>query len=243
MSPYHFQRTFKRIVGISPRQYAETRRVAKMKRLLRGGQTVTRALYGAGFSSRGRIYEKTPNQLGMSPGTFRRGGVGLQIDYTIVNCPLGRLLIGATGRGICAVYMGDSDATVENSLSEEYPAASLNRDDHRLREWASVILNYFAGQDSTLKLPLDVQATTFQWKVWKEIQSIPYGGTTTYGKLAAEIGSPKAARAVARACATNPVSIVIPCHRVIGGDGALHGYRWGKKRKQNLLELEQIHRR
>jgi AraC family transcriptional regulator of adaptative response/methylated-DNA-[protein]-cysteine methyltransferase len=243
MSPYHFQRIFKRTVGISPRQYAETRRVAKMKRLLRSGQTVTKALYGAGFNSRSRIYEKMPNQLGMSPGVFRRGGVGLQIDYTIVNCPLGRLLVGATERGICAVHMGDSDSTVEVSLSEEYPAASLHRDDQRLREWVSVILNYFAGQDSTLKLPLDVQATAFQWKVWKAIQSIPYGGTTTYSKLAAEIGSPKAARAVARACATNPTSLLIPCHRVIGEDGTLHGYRWGKKRKQDLLKLEQAHRR
>ena len=242
MSPYHFQRTFKRTIGISPRQFAETRRVAKMKRLLRSGQTVTRALYGAGFSSRSRLYEKTQNQLGMSPGMFRRGGEGLQIDYTIVNCPLGRLLVGATERGICALYMADSDAVVQRSLSEEYPVANLNRDDHRLREWVSVIMSYFAGQDSAVKLPLDIQATTFQWKVWKEIQSIPYGGTTSYSKIAAELGAPKAARAVARACATNPTSLIIPCHRVIGEDGALHGYRWGKERKQALLKLEQSHR-
>ena len=242
VSPYHLQRIFKRTVGISPRQYAETRRVAKMKRLLRGGQTVTRAQYDAGFSSRSRIYEKMPNQLGMSPGVFRRGGIGLQIDYAIVDCPLGRLLVGATERGICAVYMGDSDSAVESALSKEYPAARLNRDDHRLREYLPIIMNYFAGRDSTLSLPLDVQATTFQWKVWKEIHSIPYGRTSTYSKIAAKMGTPKAARAVARACATNPTSLVIPCHRVIGEDGSLHGYRWGNKRKQALLELEQARR-
>ena len=242
MSPYHFQRTFKRTIGISPRQYAEIRRVAKLKRLLRTGQTVTSALYGAGFSSRSRLYEKAHNQLGMSPGLFRRGGGGLQIDYTIVNCPLGRLLVGATERGICALYMGDSDEVVQRSLSEEYPAANLNRDDLRLQKWVSVIMNYFAGQDPDLKLPLDIQATTFQWRVWKEIQSIPYGGTTSYSKIAAKLGAPKAARAVARACATNPTSLIIPCHRVIGEDGGLHGYRWGKERKQALLKLERTQR-
>lgn len=239
ISSFHLQRTFKRVVGISPRQYIEARRLAKMKRSLRNGETVTRALYDAGFSSRSRLYEKVPNRLGMSPGTFPRGGLGLRIEYTIVDCPLGRLLVGATERGICAVCMGDSDARVKAALSEDYPLAELHRNDDDLRKWVTAFVDYFAGQHFTLELPIDVQSTAFQWRVWKKIQSVPYGDTTTYSKIASALGAPQAARAVARACATNPVSIVVPCHRVIGEDGGLHGYRWGKKRKQALLLLEQ----
>ncbi len=239
ISPYHLQRTFKRVVGISPRQYTEAHRLAKMRRSLRKGETVAKALYGAGFSSRSRFYEIAPNPLGMSPGAFRRGGAGLRIEYTIVRCPLGRLLVGATERGICAVCMGDSDAAVKAALSEDYPSADLHRNDEGLHKWVAALRNYFSGQEFDLNLPVDVQATAFQSRVWKEIQSIPYGSTTTYGKIASALGAPHAARAVAKACATNPVSLVVPCHRVIGEDGTLRGYRWGKKRKQSLLLLEQ----
>ena len=242
VSPYYLQRTFKQILGISPRQYVEARRLARMKQSLRRGQTVNDALYNAGFSSRSRIYKKTPS-LGMAPGALRRGGEGLLIEYTIINSPLGRLLVGATARGVCAVCLGASDEAVEASLSQDYFAADIQRNDQALKKWAAKFMEYFTSRPFNLNLPVDVQATAFQWRVWKEIQSIPYGQTSTYSKIASAIGKPKAVRAVARACATNPVSLVVPCHRVVGSDGELHGYRWGLRRKQALLIHEKMSER
>lgn len=239
VSPYHLQRTFKRIVGVSPRRYIETLRLAKMKRSLLKGETVTKAIYAAGFSSKSRFYENGPYRLGMSPGALRRGGAGMRIRYTIVVCPLGRLLVAATEFGVCAVCMADSDRTVETALSEQYPSANLQRDDESMHEWVAEILTYLSGEKYKLKIPLDIQATTFQSRVWDQIKSIPYGATASYSEIAIAVGKPKAARAVARACATNPVALIVPCHRVIGEDGKLHGYRWGKDRKQQLLQLEQ----
>jgi len=238
LSPFHFQRTFKRILGISPRQYVEARRLERVKRSLTNGETVTNSLYGAGFTSKSRLYEKTPPQLGISPGLFRRGGQGLRIQYTIVDSRIGRVLLAATERGACAVCMGASDEAVEAALKEDYYAADLHRDDVGMKPWAEALLSYFDGHEFPRDLPLDLQATAFQWKVWKEIQSIPYGQTVTYSSIAKSLGAPQAARAVARACATNPVAIVIPCHRVIGKDGSLRGYGWGVKRKKSLLSLE-----
>ncbi len=240
LSPYHFQRTFKRVLRISPRQYVEARRLAKMKRFLRGGETVNNSLYNAGFSSRSRVYENVPGGFGVNPGEFRRGGEGLRIGYSIIDSPLGRLLVAATERGVCGVCIGDSDAFVERSLAEDYPSAILYRNDQGMKEWTGAFSKYFDGEHLALNLPLDVKATAFQSRVWKIIQSIPFGKTTTYSQIAKELGEPDASRAVARACATNPVALVIPCHRVIGKDGGLHGYRWGKKRKQTLLKLEQM---
>lgn len=239
VSPYHLQRTFKRIVGVSPREYIEALRLAKMKRSLLNGETVTRAIYSAGFSSRSRFYENGSYKFGMHPGALRRGGAGVRISYTIISSPLGRVLVGGTKFGICAVCMGDSDEKVERALCEEYPSADLHRNDEALGGWASRVAKYFAGEEPNLNLPLDIQATAFQWRVWGEIKSIPYGATTSYSKIASALGQPQAARAVARACATNPVPLIVPCHRVIGEDGRLHGYRWGKERKRQLLQLEQ----
>jgi AraC family transcriptional regulator of adaptative response/methylated-DNA-[protein]-cysteine methyltransferase len=238
LSPYHFQRTFKRVLGISPRQYVKARRLARMKHYLRNGETVNNSLYNAGFSSRSRVYENVPGGFGVNPGEFRRGGEGLQVRYSIIDSPLGRLLIAATEKGVCGVCIGDSDAFVERTLAEDYPAATLERADERMKEWTTAFAKYFDGEHFALDLPLDVKATAFQSRVWKIIQSVPYGKTTTYGRIANELGRPEASRAVARACATNPVALVIPCHRVIGKDGSLRGYRWGNKRKQALLELE-----
>ena len=238
ISPYHFQRTFKRIVGVSPRQYIEALRLAKMKQSLLNGETVTKAIYRAGFSSRSRFYENDSHKLGMSPGVLRRGGLGMRISYTIVSSPLGRLLVGGTKFGICAVFIGDSDEKVKRALSEEYPSADVQRDDGALSESVSQITKYLAGKESNLNMPLDVQATAFQSRVWGEIKSIPYGATRSYSNIASTLGQPQAARAVARACASNPVALIIPCHRVIGEDGKLHGYRWGNERKQQLLRLE-----
>ncbi len=237
ISPYHLQRTFKQAVGLSPREYIQTRRLAKMKLLLKKGHTVTKALYGAGFSSRSRFYGSS-NQFGMSAGAFRRGGEGLRVSYSVVNCPLGRLLVAATERGLCAVFMGDNDTIVESALSKEYPRADLYRTNTGLQKWITAIMNYFDGREVNLNLPLDIEASTFQRRVWKEIQSIPYGSTSTYSQIASELGEPNAARAVAKACATNPVSLIIPCHRVVGKNGDLRGYRWGEKRKKELLTLE-----
>jgi len=238
ISPYHLQRTFKKIVGVSPRRYIEALRLAKMKRSLVNGETVTRAIYNAGFSSRSRFYESGSHRFGMSPGILRRGGAGVRISYTIVSCPLGRLLVAGTTLGICSVCIGDSDTSIERALAEEYPAARIERDDQALSKWVGQISKYFTGQETKIDVPLDVQATAFQWQVWAEIKSIPYGGTMSYSGIASALGKPQAARAVARACATNPVALIVPCHRVVGEDGKLHGYRWGMNRKRQLLRLE-----
>jgi len=238
ISPFHLQRTFKRAVGISPRQYIEARRLEKMKRSLRNGKTVTRALYDAGFNSRSRIYGKIQNKFGVSPGIYRRGGAGMRIEYAITSCPTGRLLFGVTERGICAVCLGESDDAVEAAITRDYPSADISRNDSDLAPWIECFMKYFKGQDFPRDLPIDVQATSFEWRVWKQIQAVPRGSTTTYGNIARAIGMPDSFRAVAKACATNPVSLIIPCHRVIGQDGSMRGYRWGKNRKKELLSLE-----
>jgi len=238
LSAFHFQRTFKRILGISPRQYVEARRLEKMKRSLTNGETVTNSLYEAGFTSKSRLYEKTTPKFGVSPGILRRGGEGLRIHYTIVASRIGRILLAATERGACAVCMGASDEAVEAALKEDYYAADLHRDDEAMSKWAAALMSYFDGHEFPRDLPLDLKATAFQWRVLRMIQSIPYGQTATYSNIAKSLGTPQAARAVARACAKNPVAIVIPCHRVIGKDGSLRGYAWGVKRKKALLSLE-----
>jgi len=238
VSPYHLQRTFRRIVGITPHQYIRARRLGTLKARLRQGQGVTTALYEAGYGSSSRLYEEAPAALGMTPATYRRGGRGMHIGYTIVDCPLGRLLVAATDRGICAVSLGDSDAELEAALREEYPAARLLRDGDGFGEWVSALLRHLNGEQPHLHLPLDVQATGFQGRVWAQLRAIPYGDVRSYGQIARALGNPKAARAVGRACATNPVAVAIPCHRAVGEDGSLVGYRWGVERKRLLLERE-----
>jgi len=240
LSPAHLQRVFRKVMGITPRQYADACRLDRLKARLRDGrtQTVTTALYEVGYGSSRSLYERASTQLGMTPGTYRRGGKGMRLRYTVAACPLGRLLLAATERGVSAVYLGDRDAELVKALHREYPAASLERDEDRLRTWLKELLDHLRGQQPHLELPLDVQATAFQWRVWQELQAIPAGSTRTYGEVAEALGQPTAARAVARACATNPVSVIIPCHRVVRGDGALGGYRWGLDRKQKLLDNE-----
>ena len=238
MSPYHLQRTFKRIVGITPHQYVRARRLSALKAQLREGQVVTAALYEVGYGSSSRLYEEAAAGLGMTPATYRRGGRGMRIGYSIVDCPLGRLLVAATERGVSAVSLGDSDAGLEAALRAEYPAAEIHRDEGGLGEWVSALLRYLSGDQPHLHLPLDVQATGFQARVWQQLRAIPYGNVRSYGQIARAMGRPKAARAVGRACATNPVSLVIPCHRAVGENGSLTGYRWGLERKRLLLERE-----
>lgn len=239
VSPAHLQRVFKRVTGISPRQYADARRLDRLKEALREEDTVTTALYEAGYGSSRGLYERASTHLGMTPNTYRRGGVGMTLRFTLTDCPLGRLLLAATERGVSAVYLGDRDPELEAALKKEYPAAAIGRDDEVLRDWLETLLEHLRGRQPHLDLPLDVQATAFQWRVWQELQRIPYGTTKSYSAIAAALGQPEAARAVARACATNPVSVIIPCHRVVREDGDLGGYRWGLARKRALLDREQ----
>ncbi len=237
LSPGHLQRLFKRVTGISPRQYADACRLGVLKARLKDRRTVTMALYEAGYGSSSRLYERASAPLGMTPATYRRGGRHTAIRYTTADCPLGRLLLAGTDRGICALYLGDRDGPLEAALAREFPAAERRRE-AGLGEWLAELLAHLEGRRPHLELPLDVQATAFQWRVWQELRAIPYGSTRTYTQIAERLGRPTAARAVARACATNPVSVVIPCHRVVRGDGSLGGYRWGLARKQALLDRQ-----
>ena len=238
MSPHQLERAFRSVMGITPRQYADALRMRRLKSRLRKGDDVTTALYDAGFGSSSRLYERAPSQLGMTPATYRQGGAGMQINYTIVDSPLGRLLVAATSRGVSALYFGESNANLEAALKKEYPRAELARDRNGLEASVGKILAHLRGREPHRDLPTDVQATAFQRRVWEELQRIPYGSTKSYTEVARAIGKPKAIRAVARACATNPVSIVVPCHRVVREDGNLAGYRWGLERKKTLISRE-----
>lgn len=237
-SPHHLLRLFQRHLGITPKEYADARRLELVKRHLKSGDGVAGALYAAGYGSPSRLYERADAQLGMTPATYRRDGKGAVIDFTTVRAPLGRLLVAATERGLAAVSLGEEDGGLERALRTEYPAAEIRRADARLKPWVAEILEHLAGERPSLALPLDLQATAFQWRVWRALQQIPYGSTATYSEVAAAIGAPRSARAVARACASNRVGIVIPCHRVIREDGELGGYRWGLARKEKLLATE-----
>ncbi len=238
--PHRLLRAFQRAMGITPRQYADALRLRRLKTQLRKGDDVTTALYEAGYGSSSRLYERSDAQLGMTPATYRRGGRGMRIGYTIVDSPLGRLLVAATTRGICAVYLSDSDARIETTLQREYPNAEVRRETNGLRHWVRALVNHLHGRQPKLDLPLDLQATAFQRLVWQALRAIPYGATRSYSEIARAIGRPRATRAVARACATNPASVVIPCHRVVREDGHLGGYRWGLDRKRALLERESL---
>jgi AraC family transcriptional regulator of adaptative response/methylated-DNA-[protein]-cysteine methyltransferase len=229
---------FRRTLGITPRQYASELRAASFKAQVRGAGDVTEALYAAGYGSSSRLYENAGERLGMTPGAYRKGGRGIAIAYTTVACPLGRLLVARTARGICAVSLGANDAELVAALHEQFSAAELSRDSAGLAAWAEAIVRHLRGAEPRLDLPLDVRSTAFQLRVWEELRRIPYGGTKTYGEVARAIGRPTAARAVARACATNPAALVIPCHRVLPSGGASGGYRWGAGRKKQLLETE-----
>ena len=238
IGPHQLERAFQRLTGITPRQYVDAQRMRHLKSRLRKGDNVTTALYEAGFGSSSRLYERAPKQLGMTPATYRRGGAGMQIRYTIADSPLGHVLVAATERGISAVYLGDSDKKLEDALRAEYPRAEITRDRHGFESWVAAIVDHLRGREPRLDLPVDVQATAFQRRVWEELRRIPYGSTRTYTQVARAIGQPTAIRAVARACATNPTSIVVPCHRVVREDGNLAGYRWGISRKQQLIARE-----
>jgi AraC family transcriptional regulator of adaptative response/methylated-DNA-[protein]-cysteine methyltransferase len=238
LSPFHLQRTFKKLVGVTPKRYADARRADRLKALLRDGTSVAAASFEAGYGSSSRAYAQAPAQLGMTPARYQRGGEGLHIRFTTVLTPLGRLLVGATDRGVCAVTLADSDRTLEAGLRREYPEAILERSGEGLDEWTALIVRSLAGSADLSPIPLDLRATTFQRRVWEALRAIPRGQTRSYGDVAASLGRPSAARAVAGACAKNPAALVVPCHRVVQGDGGLGGWRWGVARKRKLLQRE-----
>jgi AraC family transcriptional regulator, regulatory protein of adaptative response / methylated-DNA-[protein]-cysteine methyltransferase len=212
--------------------------VDRFKSRLRAGDTVSRATYEAGFGSSSRVYEKSDAALGMTPAAYRRGGAGVRITYTIADAPIGRVLVATTDRGVCAVEIGATNAGVERTLRADFPNASLVRDDDRNHTWVRAVLARISNPGAQNRIPLDVSGTAFQQLVWKALQDIPAGEKRTYREVAELIGRPTAARAVARACATNRVAVVIPCHRIVAGSGAISGYKWGVERKRRLLSDE-----
>jgi len=237
-SPFHLQRMFKSVVGITPKEYADSCRMRGFRERLKSGQSVTRAMHEAGYSSSSRLYSRTASELGMEPGKYRRGAVAATIRYTCADSPLGRMLIAATDKGICSIQFADSEEELEQGLKHEFPFAMRRREDARLEELVAGVVERMKGAAVSASLPLDIQATAFQRRVWSYLQSIGFGETRSYAQVAKAIRRPRAVRAVARACATNPVPIAIPCHRVVRADGEMGGYRWGVRRKQKLLEME-----
>jgi len=238
LSRHHLARSFKAAIGMTPKAYADMQRIERLKQRLRKGESVTTALYSAGFGSSSRLYEQSNALMGMTPSDYRRQGAGKKVSFTVVDTALGKLLVAATARGICAVKLGDSEVTLERGLRNEYGAAEVQRDDTTLAPLVGAIAQYVEKGTPLNSLAIDVQATAFTRSVWRALMAIPYGQTRTYGEIAVSIGRPTAARAVARACATNQLALVIPCHRVVPSAGGTGGYRWGAARKRKLLERE-----
>jgi AraC family transcriptional regulator of adaptative response/methylated-DNA-[protein]-cysteine methyltransferase len=234
ISAFHLQRAFKRAMGVSPREFQDAARRKLLSARLTKGDTVSQATYEAGFGSSSRVYERS---LGMTPGAIRKDGAGQRIQFSVVDCPLGRLLVAYTERGVCSVVIGDDDRELERAFRSQFSQAEILSAGSTIHEWITAIVS---GIEEPMRasVPLDAQGTAFQWRVWKELQRIPRGTTLSYSDVARKIGHPTAVRAVARACATNPVALVVPCHRVVREDGGLGGYRWGLERKKALLETE-----
>jgi len=245
LSPSHLQRAFRRRYGMSPAEYHRARRFGQLKNALRKGAAVSDAVYDAGFGSGSRVYEHSDRLLGMTPASYRAGGAGADIRYTTTDTPLGRLLVATTSRGICSVTLGDSDAELEQRLAHEFPKAARERVDAGREEWLDAVIARIATElgwsDAAAPdlPPLDVAATAFQWRVWNALTRIPSGITKSYGELAAELGIPKAARAIGNACGNNRLALIVPCHRIVREDGSLGGWRWGVERKRELLASEQ----
>ena len=237
VSSGHLQKTFKAILGLTPKTVLDMLRIDSFKRNVRAAD-VTTSLFDSGFGSSRSLYEKAGETLGMTPATYKKGGKNMKINYTIVDSRLGKLMVAATEKGICSVSFGDTEAELERELEHEFFAATIENDDARLKDAVNAILKSLDGEKTILTLPLDLRASAFQMRVWSELRKIPYGETRSYAQIAASLGNSKAFRAVARACATNPVALVNPCHRVIASDGKLSGYRWGIERKEQLLANE-----
>jgi AraC family transcriptional regulator, regulatory protein of adaptative response / methylated-DNA-[protein]-cysteine methyltransferase len=239
-SPFYLQRVFKAKTGMTPRAYAEECRLKAVKKALSDGRQVTEALYEAGYSSASRLYERSSQQLGMTPGTYARGGAGELINYAMSNSPLGRLLMAGTARGICFLQFGSSEPELKRAMFAEFEAATIVQNAEPLSAWINALHDYFAGCGDASAIPVEMSGTVFQQAVWRYLRQIPAGETRTYSDVASAIGQPKAVRAVANACASNKVALAIPCHRVVRQNGSPGGYRWGSKRKQQLIKMEKL---
>jgi AraC family transcriptional regulator of adaptative response/methylated-DNA-[protein]-cysteine methyltransferase len=238
ISRFHFHRVFKQITGVTPREYARSHRLGRLGEKLDAGQPIAASIYASGFGSSSRAYEAAPGGLGMTPGARRRGGSGETIRFVTVETPLGWALVAATERGICMTALGDDRDRLAAALRQRFPAAAVIAEDAGLKGWADRIVRFITAPDQNLDLPLDIQGTAFQARVWRALQKIPLGKTASYTEIAATLGQPKAVRAVAQACAANKLALIVPCHRVIRSDGDLGGYRWGLERKRELLARE-----
>jgi AraC family transcriptional regulator, regulatory protein of adaptative response / methylated-DNA-[protein]-cysteine methyltransferase len=238
LSSHHFHRVFKEIVGVTPKQYASNQRANRVRQQLQENNTVTQAIYEAGFETSSSFYDKSTTLLGMTPTEYQQGAKGLEIQFAVKQIWLGWVVVAMTTKGICAIGLGDTAEVVTAQLQQQFPHAQLQESDPEFADWIDRVINFIETPQLGLDLPLDIQGTAFQQRVWQALQQIPVGTTASYSDIAAQIGNPKAVRAVARACATNQIAVAIPCHRVIGSDGSLKGYRWGSDRKRTLLDRE-----
>lgn len=238
LSTYHFHRLFKAATGLTPRAYSAGQRAEQLRQALAQGDNVTTAIYAAGYGSGSRVYERTPQLLGMTPGTFRSGGQGQIIRFALGACALGALLVAASPQGLCAIALGDDPETLLRGLQDRFPQAELVGGDAEFERWVAQVVAYIEAPRLGLNLPLDIRGTAFQRQVWQALRDIPPGSTVSYSEIARRIGAPQAVRAVAGACAANLLAVAIPCHRVVRTDGALSGYRWGVERKRALLKRE-----
>jgi len=238
MSRFHFQRVFKAVTGVTPQAYARAHRAAKVREALARGGSVTGAIYGAGFGSSGRFYESAEGMLGMTPTKYRSGAPAITIRFAVGACTLGAILVAASEKGVCAILLGDDPDALARELQDRFPRAELRGGDRGFEEWVAIVVGHVEAPSVGLSLPLDVRGTAFQLRVWQALREIPIGSTATYTEIAARIGAPGSVRAVAGACAANPLAVAIPCHRVVRRDGDLAGYRWGVERKRELLARE-----
>jgi len=238
LSPFHFHRVFKSVTGLTPKAYADGRRAQRVRTELARSETVTEAIYGAGFNSNGRFYAESNKRLGMKPTEFKAGGAGATIRFAVGECSLGSILVAASGLGICSIAIGNDPDTLVRELQDRFPNAELIGADKRFERMVARVVAFVENPSAGLELPLHVQGTAFQQRVWKALCDIPCGATSTYSEIAQKLGHPNATRAVAGACAANTLAVAIPCHRVVRTNGSLSGYRWGVERKEKLLHLE-----
>jgi len=238
LSVYHLHRVFKAVTGLTPKGYAAAHRAKRVRTELNRSSTVTEAIYGAGYNSNGRFYESSNDVLGMTPTNYRAGGVNTEIRFAVGECSLGSILVAASDRGVCAILMGDDPDALARDLQDRFPRARLIGDDEQFERLVAKVVGFVEAPGLGLDLPLDVRGTAFQQRVWQALREVPAGATVSYTDLAQRIGAPKSVRAVAQACAANPLAVGIPCHRVVRRNGALSGYRWGVERKRALIERE-----
>jgi AraC family transcriptional regulator of adaptative response/methylated-DNA-[protein]-cysteine methyltransferase len=242
INPNYLQKIFKEIIGVSPKKYLEKLRLDKFKDEIKKGNDVVNAIYESGYGSNRALYENVNEKLGMTPKIYKQGGKNVKVEFTIADCKLGKILVAKTEKGLCSVTLGDDEKVLSENLRVEFSKAEITENKENLKEFVEAILQNLAGTNKTLDLPLDLQATAFQMQVWQVLRKIPFGETLSYKEVAEKLGNQKAVRAVARACASNRVALVIPCHRVVGSNGSLSGYRWGIERKDKLLNLENINK-